>query len=187
MSKSTILVLLIALGLFCATSRADVTIYKQETKKGIHSYVLTYAVSSFWLAKATRKTTGRDTGYKSCSVEPTDGTRYPRTGHYKTISGPDFTIIDSPESGKRLSMGIPGRMRKVTNLRVGSRSFDYESDHFSKVPENEALAFVPLFISESRATWVLEGQSLSVNLVGFTDAWNYCTEFIGFDPLLDEL
>ena len=167
----------------CTSLLADITVYKQETKSGRRSYEKTYGISSFWRAEATLQTTGPEKGYKRCGVDPTDGSRYPRTGHYKTIDGPSFAIFDHPESGRSLRLGIPGRMRKVTTLRVGPRSFDYKSDHFSNVPEDEARAFVPLFISESRATWELEGKSMSISLVGFTDAWNYCTTFVGFDPL----
>lgn len=176
--------LLAAILFFLTPSYAEVVTYKEETNTGTPTYVSLYGVSSYWKVKATRSRTSFGwTGYRRCGITPTDGGRYPKTGHYNSIDGPNFIIIDSPEFGKKLSMGIPARMRKVSTLTVGSRRYDYEYDHFSKVPESEALAFVPLFISEPRAKWSLEGKTGSVSLVGFTDAWNYCVQFVGFDPL----
>ena len=75
-------------------------------------------------------------------------------------------------------------MKVGTTLIAGDQAFEYVRDHFTKIPNEVILKFVPLFISESRAEWTTEGKSSSISLVGFTDAWNYCVQYVDFDPLV---
>ena len=116
-------------------------------------------------------------------MKPTNGDRSPRTGIFHTVIGPDFSIISASGQRDRASMTIPGRLRVKTTLKVGKERFDYMRDHFTEIPYDVVLAFAQLFIDGSRATWTTEGKTASVSLIGFTDAWNYCVDFAGFDPL----
>lgn len=160
---------------------ADVTIYKEETNTGTPTYISMYGVSGYWAIKATKKSSS--SRYRYCSMKPTNGNRSPRTGIFNTIIGPDFSIISDAGRKDRASMTIPGRLRVKTTLKVGNESFDYVRDHFTKITYDVVRKFAQLFIEGSRATWITEGKTASVSLIGFTDAWNYCVDFVGFNPL----
>lgn len=167
--------------------------YKREVNPGIETYVHDYILSKSWHVDCIQITSGRSSGTKWCTLNPTSGEQSARTGIYQIVSGPKLEIWKRKNRPPLLQLGLKlqgptgtrmavtaGKTHLTTIQDSGGKDWRWKNEDTQKIARE--------LLKGENVSWELiwpngQSQSGEVNSMGFQEAWTHSVAFVGHDPL----